>query len=190
MIAFPKVDFAFKLRSESSSVDYTSSLMVVSRIIESGERLIKEQVLHYYNLSEYQLTTNTLARLSVFARPRVLFWDFTSKRYRIYPWDAQTAKRIWDRLVPIGQIDPETVPTVEVNPKDKDKYHKAAATYEVRKNQLKVGELWMMDGGSSTGVSLDPKIDAQFWAETARIKTELSALKATLRKHFPSLKFD
>ncbi len=190
MVAFPKVGFAFKLRCDISPINFISSRMVASRIIESGELLTKEQVLRYYGLSEYQLSANTLARLSVFSRLRVVFWDFTNSKYRIYPWDTQTAKRIWERLVPIGQTDPETVPTVEVNPEDKDRYHKAATTYEIRKSQLKVGELWMMDGGSSTGVSLDPKTDAQFWAETARIKAELSALKATLRKRFPSLKFD
>lgn len=190
MIAFPKVCSTFKLRCDFSPIDYTSSRMVVSRIIESGERLTKEQVLHFYGLSEHQLSDNTIARLSVFTRPRVLFWDFSNARYRIYPWDRQTATRIWERLVPIGQTDPETVPTVEVNPEDKPTYDKALKSYTVNKGQLQVGELWMMDGGSSTGLSLDPKTDAQFWAETARIKAELSALKATLKKHFPTIKFD
>lgn len=171
---------------------FVSHRMIVSKIIESGDRITKEQVLLYYNLHATELSDNTRIRLAVFARPRVVFWDFTNGRYRIYPWDEQTAKRIWERLVPVGTYDVANntvIPTVEVDPKDKDKYHKAAETYEVRKNQLKVGELWMMDGGSSTGKSLDP-VHLVSWSEHAKVVTELSALKATLKRHFPSLKFD
>ena len=184
MVAFPKVGFAFKLRCKSSPVDYTSSRMVVSRIIESGEQLREEQVLRFYGLRDLDLvTTNTLARLSIFVRPRVLFWDFTNNRYRIYPWDAQTAKRIWERLVPIGQTDPETVPAVE--------------SHHVRPIiEKKLKALEKITTGSSELTDLfSDEIEAKekptvTWAEHAKVVTELSALKATLRKHFPSLKFD
>lgn len=183
MVAFPKVGFAFKLRCDISPINFISSRMVASRIIESGELLTKEQVLRYYGLSEYQLSANTLARLSVFSRLRVVFWDFTNSKYRIYPWDEQTAKRIWDRLVPIGQTDPETVPTVE--------------SHHVRPIlEKKLKALEKITTGSSELTDLfSDEIEAKekptvTWAEHAKVVTELSALKATLRKHFPSLKFD
>lgn len=192
MVAFPKIGYCFKLKSDACTNAFGSHRMIVSKIIESGERITKEQVLRFYNLCSNELSDNTRIRLAVFARPRVVFWDFTNGRYRIYPWDEQTAKRIWERLVPVGVYDVANntvIPTVEVNPEDKAAYNKAAKTYEVRKDQLKVGELWMMDCGSSTGKSLDP-VPAVSWSEHAKVVTELSALKATLRKHFPSLKFD
>lgn len=182
MTAFPKIGYCFKLKPAVCTGAFVSHRMVVSRIIESGERLTKEQVSRFYNLYHDDVTEATFKRLTVFVRPRVLFWDFTNGHYRIYPWDEQTAKRIWERLVPIGMYDAanNTIEESHIRPILEKKLK---ALEKITTGTTELDLLFKDETEQKTVLTVS-------WSEHAKVVTELAALKATLKRHFPSLKFD